>query len=53
MKFESENLKERNPLEGPCLVDGRRALKWILKEWDVRACAEFTWLRIVMGGGLL
>ena len=32
-------------------VHGKIILKWILREWDVRAWTGSNWLRIGAGGG--
>jgi hypothetical protein len=44
-----ENLRERNHFEDPG-VDGRIILRWVLKQWDVRAWTGPMWLRIGTGG---
>jgi len=44
-------MSERNHLEDPS-IDGR-IIRWIFRKWDVRAWAEFMWLRIGKGDGHL
>jgi len=48
--FWSENLKNRDHLENPC-VDEKILLKWIFRKWDVGAWTGLIWLRIGIGGG--
>jgi len=47
-----ENPRETDHLEDPG-VDGRKILKLIFREWDVRVLIALIWLRIGTGGGLL
>ena len=43
------NLRERDNLGDPGL-DGRIILRWIFRQWDVRAWTGSSWLRISIGG---
>jgi len=45
-------LRKRDHLED-LGVDGRIILKWIVRQWDVRAYTGSKWLRIGTGGGHL
>jgi hypothetical protein len=44
------NLRERDHLEDPSF-DGRKILRWILRNWDVGGQTGSSWLRIGIGGG--
>jgi len=46
------NLRERNHL-GDAGVDGRKMLRWILRNLDVEVWTGSSWLRIGAGGGHL
>jgi hypothetical protein len=46
------NLRERDHFEYPG-IDGRIILRWIFRNWDVRAWTGSSKLRIRTGGGLL
>jgi hypothetical protein len=46
------NVRDRDHL-GDLGVDGRIALRWIFRKWDVGVWTGSSWLRIVTGGGHL
>jgi len=46
------NLREGGHLEDPG-VEWRIILKWIFRNWDMRAWTGFIWLRIGTGSGHL
>jgi len=46
------NLRERNNLEDPG-VNERIILRWVFRNWDVRAWTGSSWLRVGTGGGHL
>jgi hypothetical protein len=50
--FGGGNLRERNHLED-LGVDGRIILRYIFRQWDVRAWSGSIWLRIGTDGGHL
>ena len=43
------NLWERDHM-GDTGINGRIILRWIFREWDVRACTGSSWLRIGTDG---
>jgi len=47
-----KKLMERDHLEDPG-IGGRIILRWIFRQWDVRAWTGSMWLRIGTGGGHL
>jgi hypothetical protein len=52
IKFQSENLKERNHLRQVC-INGMLIFKWILSKVDVKLRTGFIWFRIGTSGGIL
>jgi hypothetical protein len=48
LTFRKLNLKRRDTSE--TLLDGRKILKWILKEWVVRIWNGFVWFRTGTSG---